>query len=146
RGAVQARESTLQQPFTDAALIDYYFHLPERDRFDRHALVNKVTLRKMLRSEMGYDDVAIGKRVFSTNTADFLLRNRAFVLDQICGCPLWSSAVEPLVRRWIDALPRRPRFGQALMALLGLSGWVNHARILGGEVPEVVAHPIDASP
>jgi asparagine synthase (glutamine-hydrolysing) len=146
RGAVQARRSMLLEPFTDPDLVDYYFNLPQADRFDREKLVNKVTLRKMLRSEIGYDDAAIGKRVFAFDAPGVLLRNRDFVRDEICGCRLWSPSIAPMVESWLDRLPTRPRFSQALLGLLALSGWVNRARILRGEVPPVVETPMDATP
>lgn len=144
RGAVQARGSTLRQPYSDAEVVEGYFHLPEADRFDREALVNKITLRRMLRAEIDYDDAAIGKRIFAFDAPGFLVRNRDFVREQIRACELWTDSIERPLDDWLDRVPQRPRLAQALLALLALSGWLNHARVLGGGAPEIADTPIDA--
>ena len=146
KGSVQARASTLRQPFTDPDVVDFYFQLPRPDRFDGDALVNKITLRKLLRREIGYDDAAIGKRIFAFDAKGFLQRNRTFVREQIFECPLWTAAVRPLVDDWYGRLDTRPRFAQALLAMLGISGWLNHAEIVGRPNLDVVDTPMDATP
>ena len=111
-------------PFFDPDLADYYFHLPESDRFDRARSTNKVLLRRMLRERLDYDDARLGKRVFEFDGVGFLQQHRKFVLHEITGCPLWNDRVGPLVTGLIDRPRALRKTWPSLLALFQLSGWI----------------------
>lgn len=111
-------------PFDDGELADYYFHLPEPDRFDRQTMTNKVLLRRLLRERLDYDDERLGKRVFEFDGAGFLRQHRAFVMDEITNCPLWNDRVEPLVAGLIGRPGALRKTWPSLLALFQLSGWI----------------------
>lgn len=112
-------------PFFDQDLADYYFHLPESDRFDRAGFTNKVLLRRLLRERLDYDDARLGKRVFEFDGAGFIEQYRDFILHEITGCPLWNENVRPLARGLIDRPKALRKTWPALMALFQLSGWIS---------------------
>lgn len=117
-------------PYQDPAVIDYYFNLPERDRFDRAGLVNKVLLRRLLRERLDYDPAAIGKRGFQFDGAGFVARYRDLIVEEIRTCDLFYD-------RGLDFLPdslkrvNRTRFGwHHVVGLFQLAAWYNHTQYL----------------
>ena len=96
-----------------SAIADYYFNLPEADRFDREAKLNKVLLRRALAEALDYDERVVGSRYFDFDPARFMVTNAPFVREEILGCALWGPEVEPMFERWFAALPEsapaRPR-------------------------------------
>ena len=115
-------------PYCDSNLIEYYFNLPEQDRFERRTLTNKILLRRMLCEFGDYDAAAMGKNVFRFDGAQFLSRHRNFVSDEISKCKLWSKTIEPLLEKWLRGIDRRPNLAFCLLALFMISGWYNHSR------------------
>lgn len=111
-------------PYDEPELADWWHHLPERYRFDRANLVNKVLLRQLLRERLDYDDQRLGKRVFEFDGEGFLTRHRAMVEGEIAACPLWSDAVGPMVRDLLDRPAALRKTWPSLMALYQLSGWL----------------------
>lgn len=116
-------------PWTDPRVADYYFHLPEDERFSRRDYVNKVLLRKMLREAVDYPDQEIGKRFFEFELEKFLFNNREFVIGEISGCKLWTRQAERYATKWMKYLPDHRRYSFALNALFMISGWCNHSQI-----------------
>jgi hypothetical protein len=117
-------------PWCDDAVADYYFNLPEEDRFDRASRLNKVLLRRVLAEALDYDEKVVGSHYFAFEPARFIDANRDFVRDEILSCSLWGPSMESMLDEWLDALPRRPLHGHALHGLLMVSGWHNHSRHL----------------
>jgi hypothetical protein len=128
RLAARAQGLSLVLPFCDANLADYYFHLPERARFDRATATNKLLLRQLLEETISYDPVTIGDGYFRFDGPAFMTSQAAFVRDEIRSCSLWGPGVGGMVDGWIDAIPRRPFLWHALFPLFMLSGWHNHSR------------------
>lgn len=123
-------------PYQDAAVIDYYFNLPEAERYDKARGVNKLLLRRLLRERLGYDERAVGKRAFQFDGAGFVSRHRAFVEDEILGCGLFDVGAHRRLRRWIDAAAGRGYAWQPVLGLFQFAGWYNHSRHLRGpDVP-----------
>jgi asparagine synthase (glutamine-hydrolysing) len=118
-------------PYQDAAVIDYYFNLPEGERYDRARQVNKLLLRRLLRERLGYDERALGKRAFQFDGAGFVSRHRAFVEDEILGCALFDTRGHGRLRRWIDAASGGGHAWQPVIGLFQLAGWHNHSRYRG---------------
>ncbi len=117
-------------PWCDQAIADYYFNLPEADRFDRDAKLNKVLLRRALAEALDYDERVVGSHYFDFDPARFMVANAPFVREEILGCALWGPEVEPMFERWFAALPNRPLHAHALHGLFMVSGWHNHSRHL----------------
>ena len=112
-------------PFTDEKLSNYYFNLPEPDRFSRATLTNKTLLRRMLREKLDYDDERLGKRVFEFDGVGFLSDHRALVEREIFDCPSWTHEVQPLVRGLLDRPQALRKTWPSLIALFQLSGWLS---------------------
>jgi asparagine synthetase B (glutamine-hydrolysing) len=119
-------------PYQDAGVIDYYFNLPEVERYDRARGVNKLLLRRLLRERLGYDERAVGKRAFQFDGAGFVSRHRAFIEDEILGCGLFDARAHFRLRRWIDAATGRGHAWQPVVGLFQFAGWYNRSRHLRG--------------
>jgi len=130
RTAAAARGVAIEFPWTNDKIADYYFNLPEADRFDRGGFVNKILLRRMLRERLEYPDAAFGKRYFEFQLAPFMAAHRKFVIDEIFACNLWQSPVRTFVPRWYDSLSSTPRLAYGLNALFMISGWYNHSKYI----------------
>ncbi len=130
RTAAVARGTTIEFPWSNEKIADYYFNLPEPDRFDRNGFVNKILLRRMLRERLEYPDAALGKKYFEFQLAPFMAAHRKWVIDEIFACNLWQSPVRTLVPRWYDSLSSTPRLAYGLNALFMISGWYNHSRYI----------------
>lgn len=129
--ACQAFGAKCLLPWCDADVIDYYFNLPQQQRFDKHTFTNKVLLRDMLRHEIDYPEQSLGKRYFQFDRASFFASNQRLVYDEILQCTYWNRAEsERLLGRIYQRLPRNPRVGVALNSWFLLSGWLNHNRWL----------------
>jgi hypothetical protein len=115
-------------PFIDPALIDYYFNLPERDRFDRKRRLNKVLVRRMLAEHLDYDASAIGKRYFQFDGALFVTRHRKMIEAEIAGCRLWDGRLHGLLDGWLSKVDSQPYLWQSVVCLLQISAWYNHSR------------------
>lgn len=111
-------------PYTDTDLSSWYFNLPEADRFDRAALMNKVSLRRLLRERLDYDDARLGKRVFEFDGPAFLRAHRSWVVAEIAGCPWWRGSVRPLVCDLIDRPAALDKTWPSILALFQISGWL----------------------
>nr|MDJ0499043.1 asparagine synthase-related protein [Acidimicrobiia bacterium] len=48
------------QPFCNATIADYCFHLPLTSRYDTRRGTNKLLLRQLLREKIGYDEARVG--------------------------------------------------------------------------------------
>jgi asparagine synthetase B (glutamine-hydrolysing) len=126
RNASLAVGATAQFPWSNAAVSDYCFHLPETHRFDRRSRKSKILVREMLRQTIGYDDETIGKRPFLFAKRRFLQAHKAFCREQIVACSLWSSSIEKIVGRLAEMLDQGRPTENALLALLMVSLWHNH--------------------
>jgi hypothetical protein len=115
-------------PYQDAGVIDYYFNLPEAERYDPVRQVNKRLLRRLLGERLDYDERAIGKRAFQFDGAGFVSKHRAFVEGEILGCALFDPRSHGRLRRWIDAAARGGYAWQAVVGLFQLAGWHNRSR------------------
>ena len=114
-------------PFCDAELADYYFNLPEENRFDLSARTNKTLLRQLLAEALDYDPEVVGSNYFAFDGASFLSANSGFVREEILSCDLWLPTLKPMLKEWMDALPDRPFLFHSLLALFMISGWHNHS-------------------
>jgi asparagine synthase (glutamine-hydrolysing) len=128
--AAEASGKTVELPFADERIAEYYFNLPEGARYDRGTNTIKVLLRDMLAESVDYDPVAMTKSWFGFDATRLLTEHPDWVRDEVLGCELWSSEVEPLFDRLVDVLPRRPFVYHALYALFMVSGWHNHCEYL----------------
>lgn len=122
--AAECYDARASFPFDDGDLAQYYFHLPEADRFDRAALQNKVLLRRMLRERLGYDDARLGKRVFEFDGPGFLLAHRKLVEHEIGSCPQWSPQVLDTLRGQLNRPAALRKTWPSLVVLFQLSGWL----------------------
>ena len=114
-------------PWCDYEVADYYFNLPEADRYDRKRGINKVLLRRMLEQYLDYDADKVGKHYFTFDGALFVAENRAFIRDEIDSCELWDRSGLELVHQWIDAIESRPFLHHSILTLFMVSGWHNHS-------------------
>jgi asparagine synthetase B (glutamine-hydrolysing) len=119
-------------PYQDAEVIQFYFNLPEANRYDRKRLVNKRLLRDLLRARLGYDDVALGKRPFRFDGAEFVRRNRSLILEEIHGCDQFSRTGLEFLDRSIEGIDRGQHVWHHVLGLFQFAGWYNHSRFLGG--------------
>ena len=126
----EARGMNPVLPYCDLDLAEYYFHLPEAERFNAAKREEKVLLRRLLAEEIEYDPVTIGHGFFAFDGASFFVENAAFVREEINACALWKREVGPLVDEWLAALPDRPYLFHPLLSLFTLSGWFNHSPFL----------------
>jgi asparagine synthetase B (glutamine-hydrolysing) len=117
-------------PWCDTDVAEYYFNLPEADRYDRRRRETKTLVRRMLADAVGYDEAEVGAHYFAFDVPRFLIDQEDFVRDEILGCDLWDASIEPLLTEWQAALPERPFISHSLHALFMVSGWHNHSRHL----------------
>ena len=117
-------------PWCDDDLADYYFNLPERDRYDRRSGRNKIVLRRMLHRYLDYDAEAIGKHYFGFDGARFIQTNMDFVRSEIDSCSLWDRGGLPVIHEWLDKIGSRPLLYHSLLTVFMVSGWHNHSRLL----------------
>jgi hypothetical protein len=117
-------------PWCDDDVADYYFNLPEAQRYDLSSGKNKLLLRTMLLRYLDYDADAIGKHYFEFDGATFIERNMEFVVSEIDSCSLWDSRGLLQVHGWLDRIGSRPLLHHALLTLFMVSGWHNHSRYL----------------
>ena len=117
-------------PWCDDDVADYYFNLPEHDRYDRGSGRNKILLRKMLYRCLDYDADVIGKHYFEFDGAGFIMRNMAFVKSEIDKCSLWDQGGLAVIHEWLDEIDSRPLLYHALLTVFMVSGWHNHSRFL----------------
>ncbi len=132
-------------PWCDDDLADYYFNLPEDQRYDRSSAKNKLLLRSMLLRYLDYDADVVGKHYFSFDGATFIKRNREFVVSEIDGCALWDDRGLLLVHGWLDRLDSRPLLYHPLLTLFMVSGWYNHSRYLRSSPPTTTSSGGDAA-
>ncbi len=128
--AARARGLKALLPFCNEGIADYYFNLPEVNRFDRSSGTNKLLLRQLLHDAIGYDPNEVGVNHFQFDGAAFLLSQEHFVRDEVLSCALWLPEVEPMLEAWTKALPKRPFLYHSLLALFMISGWHNHSFFL----------------
>jgi hypothetical protein len=117
-------------PWCDHAVADYYFNLPEHDRYSHKPVKNKLLLRKMLLRYLDYDADVIGKHYFSFDGAGFIVRNMDFVRSEIDSCGLWDAGGLGLINGWLDQIGSRPLLYHSLLTVFMVSGWHNHSRYL----------------
>jgi asparagine synthase (glutamine-hydrolysing) len=117
-------------PYQDGGVIDYYFNLPENERYDRRRMVNKVHLRELLRARLDYDERAIGKRCFRFDGAAFVKRHRDFIADEIRTCRLFDRKGSDAVLRAIDIVDSGRDIWHHIVGLFQFAAWYNHSRYL----------------
>lgn len=123
-------------PWADDEIADYYFELPERDRYDVETGKNKVLLRRMLLEHLDYDASEVGKHYFEFDSDRFLEQNREFVRSEIDACDLWHPDGKRIVHRWLDRVDRRPLLYHAILTVFMVSGWWNHCTHLAPDAGE----------
>ncbi len=114
-------------PWCDDDLVEYYFHLPEADRFDRETGKNKLLLSKMLLRYLDYDSAAVGKHYFVFDGAEFISHNMDFVRAEIDASPLWDADGLQMIHKWLDRIGSRTMLHHALLTVFMISGWSNHS-------------------
>lgn len=134
RLAAQSVGMTAVLPFCDHDIADYYFNLPEQNRFDRKSLVNKKLLRSMLLEFLDYDADAVGKHYFMFDGPDFVAKNMDFVRSEIDACTLWDKPGLTLAHGWLDTVGSRPLLYHSILTIFMISGWHNHSRFLSSGV------------
>ncbi|MCL7939446.1 asparagine synthase-related protein [Halomonas sp. ATCH28] len=130
RNAADAFEWNVKFPWAQESVVDYFFNLPEENRFDRDNYRNKVILRDYIKKRVGVDSDKIGKKGFVFDYTRFLELNQRFVLDEILACPLWTPAIESHVRKMVDQGFRYRKNAERLYCLFMISGWYNHSTYL----------------
>lgn len=128
--AAEAYGYDYRLPWCDPEIADYYFNLPEGDRYNLTTGENKVLLRGMLRTYLDYDAAEVGKHYFSFQGARFVVDNMEFVRAEINSCELWDREGLAIVDRWLERVERRPLLYHAILAVFMMSGWYNHSRYL----------------
>ena len=123
-------------PWTDHDVADYCFNLPANRRFDRVTGKNKVIMREMLARFVGYDEEAIGKRVFKFDKRRFVQQHLDFCREEIMGCSLWEPSIERSLNGFIRAFIRGALTENALLTLLMVSLWHNHW--IGESLPAIL--------
>ncbi len=113
-------------PWCDNEIADYYFNLPELDRYDAKTGTNKVLLRRMLARYLNYDAETIGKHYFEFDGPAFLTRNMDFVRSEIEGVDIWDERGIRMINKWLDAVTERPFLYHSLLTVFMISGWYNH--------------------
>ena len=124
-------------PWCDDEIADYYFNLPEDERYDRKTGKNKLLLRQMLLRYLDYDADAIGKHYFEFDGAGFIDRNMDFVRSEIDDCALWEDGGRELIHEWLDQVSDRPLLYHSLLTVFMVSGWYNHSQFLNRPVSAV---------
>ena len=119
-------------PWCGDEIADYYFNLPESERFDLATGKNKILLRRPLLRYLDYDVDAIGKHYFSFDGAKFIQQNMDLVRGELDECSLWEDGGLPVIHGWLDRIDSRPLLYHALITLFMISGWHNHSRYLNG--------------
>lgn len=125
RNAAQSVGATAAFPWTDDAVADYCFSLPEEARFDRKRRKSKTIIRQMLREALSYDANVVGKHHFSFGKRNFLQHHLNFCRDEILGCTLWSRGVERTFQHLADLLERGQQAENALLSMFTVSLWHN---------------------
>jgi asparagine synthase (glutamine-hydrolysing) len=127
--------SNLVLPWSAVPVAQYFSILPEEYLFDRNILKNKLVLRKMLKSKVGLDSDAIGKRGYGFDRSDIVERRWTWVLQSIVDCPLWRPAgVEELTDQLKRISERKGRPAQVanslIHRLLLISLWYSNNRYI----------------
>jgi asparagine synthetase B (glutamine-hydrolysing) len=125
RNAAQSVGATAHFPWTDDAVADYCFSLPEDARFDRKRHKSKTIIRQLLREALSYDATVVGKHHFSFGKRNFLRHHLSFCRDEILGCTLWSRGVERTFQHLADLLDRGHQAENALLSMFIVSLWHN---------------------
>ena len=115
-------------PWGDQAVADYYFNLPEPDRFDVKTGVNKILVRKMLLKYLDYDASKVGKHYFGFDGAGFVKQHKDYVRSEIEACELWDRNNLEVVYKWLDRVDSKPLVYHAILTIFMVSGWHNHSR------------------
>jgi hypothetical protein len=133
RNAAESVGATADFPWTDDAVADYCFSLPEDDRFDRKRRKSKTIIRQMLWEALSYDANAVGKHHFSFGKRNFLRHHLSFCRNEILGCTLWSRGVERTFQHLADLLERGQQAENALLSMFMVSLW--HNRWIQSKLP-----------
>jgi len=118
-------------PYQDPRVIDYYFNLPERSRYDAGRRVNKVLLRELLSSRLGYDESVVGARGFSFDGPAFLRRHAGLVRDEVLTCSLFDRAAAERILNAAGDPDRSPCSWHHVVGLFQFAAWHNHSRYIG---------------
>ncbi len=114
-------------PYCDRDIADYFFHLPQDQRFDASARHEKVLLTQMLRETVDYDPDDVASGFFEFDGAPFFIANADYVKEEVLSCSLWQPSIERYIADWLEELPRRPFLFHALLSIFMVSGWHNHS-------------------
>jgi hypothetical protein len=118
-------------PWTDEAVAEYCFRLPESSRFNRSHRKSKTIVRQMLAETVGYDGDAVGKRHFSFGKHRFVRANLAFCREEIVACQLWSLEVGATFDQLASQMARGLPTENAILSLFAVSLWHNRW-VMGG--------------
>jgi asparagine synthetase B (glutamine-hydrolysing) len=123
RLAAGSRGARAVYPYCDADLIEYCFHLPPADRYDRHRRRNKVALRRLLSSEVGDAPYLRQKGSFRFDVVRFVAANEHAIRNELAaGAPFFRE-----LDRWADFLLRRKAsyvHAYELLTLFMLASWL----------------------
>ncbi|MNY45195.1 hypothetical protein D3C86_1802790 [compost metagenome] len=78
-------------PFANQSVAEYFQKLPEAYQFDRTTRKNKLILRKILKTNLGLDSDAIGKKGYVFDYGSLLTSIFHDVTSEIHSCTLWKS-------------------------------------------------------
>lgn len=126
RNAAMAVGAAARFPWSDPAVAEYCFSLPEGARFDRRRRRSKPIVRQMLKEMLDYDSDRIGKHHFHFGKHRFLERHLAFCREEIVSCSLWSGKIEKTFQKLADMLAAGRPSENALLSILMVSLWHNH--------------------
>ena len=86
-------------PFSNKNLVDYYFNLPQSERYDKPNGVNKKLLRDMLNEFVEIDDFFKVKSGFRYNMQEFISKNKAKLQEEMLNCDLLDNAY---IKKWFE--------------------------------------------
>ena len=86
-------------PFSNKNLVDYYFNLPQSERYDKPNGVNKKLLRDMLNEFVEIDDFFKVKSGFRYNMQEFISENKAKLQEEMLNCDLLDNAY---IKKWFE--------------------------------------------
>jgi asparagine synthase (glutamine-hydrolysing) len=111
-------------PLCDPDLVAYYFHLPEREKYDEAQRITKLPLRALLAARIGDSRFFEEKGSFRYDVLSFVRANRKMIEDEVRGAGGELSNVD----RWLSFLLARSEnyvHAYSLFSLFMLAAWLN---------------------
>ena len=118
-------------PFCDNGLIDYYFNLPDADRFDKQTLESKLAFKRWLNQQSVKSNYFSIKGSFRYNMASMFLDNYQIVIDMMKH----SANIDftPSLQRLVERARYDYFRAQQLFLIFSLTVWADsHGFLLKG--------------